>query len=83
MWPFSRLSRTSDPRLRDLAHRLDDLADDQRHLERRFARLQGQMTGGIRYERDEADEEELDQEELQLVDEHALGAERRFGKVGS
>lgn len=41
------------------------------------------MTGGIRYERDEADEEELDQEELQLVDEHALGAERRFGKVGS
>lgn len=85
MWPFTP---RRDPRLRDVLHRLDDLDDEVAHLQRRFARLQGQLTGSIRYEREPAPSEALDEEldQLQLVpepddqDDRALGAELRFGK---
>lgn len=55
------------PRIRDLEGRLEDLEDGHKRLERRFLKLQGELTGAIRYQRELearlAETEPLDEEE--------------------
>jgi hypothetical protein len=61
MWPFRRQPET--PPARDVGERLDDLEDDVKHINRRFTRLQQQVTRWSR-EYDEDLEDETDEDEI-------------------
>lgn len=67
-WDSGRNSEASTtPSRRALEARVEDLEDRQLRLERRFMKLQGELTGAIRYQRDLearlAETEPLDEEE--------------------
>lgn len=88
MWPWNRPAPVPPPSRapdRAVAGRLDDLEDAVEHLALRFERLRGSVTGAMRrqrvYQAPEPDQEdELEAEPMELVDDHALGAQRRFGR---
>lgn len=61
MWPFRR---PADPPPRPLLERLDELEDNQRRLERRFVRLQGEFDRVNRVQV----EEDLDDSEDEIMD---------------
>lgn len=64
MWPFRKRPETEAPR--DVQERLDDLEDDVKHINRRFTRLQQQVTRWAReYDEDlEGDEDLEEQDEI-------------------
>jgi hypothetical protein len=70
MWPFRR--KPDPPPDKDVGERLDDLEDDIKHLNRRFTRLQQQVT---RWSRDYDEDEAEDGDEFQEL----LDRNRRTG----
>jgi len=59
MWPFRKRLQPVEPDV-NVAQRLDDLEDATAHLNRRFARLQQQVTRWAREYDEQLDEEEGD-----------------------
>ena len=75
-WPPAEVRRTSRKRL---ATRITELEPRVLAVELALKKLTGRLTGGLRIAPDEP-ELELDDELVDQVDDHALGAEYRFGK---
>jgi predicted nuclease with TOPRIM domain len=64
MWPFRR--RPEPPPERDVGERLDDLEDALTHVNRRFTRLQQQVTRWAREYDDDLEDESEDIEDEML-----------------
>lgn len=65
MWPFRPRPEPEPPR--DVQERLDDLEDDVKHINRRFTRLQQQVTRWAR-EYDESPDDDDDDIEDEVLD---------------
>ena len=59
MWPFSK--RPEAPPSKDVTERLDDVEDDIKHLNRRFTRLQQQVTRWSREYDEDLEDEDADE----------------------
>ncbi len=62
MWPFRPKPKPEPDR--DVAERLDDLEDDVKHINRRFTRLQQQVTRWAREYDDDLDDDLDDEDEV-------------------
>lgn len=58
MWPFRK--RAAEPPPKDVGERLDDLEDDVKHINRRFTRLQQQVTRWSREYDEQVDDDDGD-----------------------
>jgi len=66
MWPFTR--RPEVPPARDVVDRLDDLEDDVKHINRRFTRLQQQVTRWSREYDEDLNDEDVDEPDDDILD---------------
>jgi predicted nuclease with TOPRIM domain len=67
MWPFRKRPDAVDAD-KSVTERLEDLEDSQKHIERRFTRLQQQVTRWAR-DYDEFEDEDEDRDEVdELID---------------
>lgn len=62
MWPFRK--RTELPPARDHDERLDDLEDDVKHINRRFTRLQQQVTRWARDYDEQLDDDNVEEDDI-------------------
>lgn len=67
MWPFPKRPKPEPER--DVVERLDDLEDDVKHINRRFTRLQQQVTRWAREYDEDVDEPEDDLDDEDILDE--------------
>jgi hypothetical protein len=62
MWPFTKRPKPEPER--DVAERLDDLEDDVKHINRRFTRLQQQVTRWAREYDEDLDDDDVEDDEV-------------------